>query len=91
MPVIAKTARKARPYLGVVLFLLFAGVYGYMVYKINALADPAIDPSLVTSDVKRLPVPRIDEQAAQQLLTLKDNSVNVQTLFEQSRTNPFRE
>jgi hypothetical protein len=91
LPALTKSARKARPYVGVMLFLLFAGVYGYMILKINKLADPQIDQTAVNSDVKTLPIPRIDSNAAKQLLTLKDNSVNVQTLFEQSRKNPFLE
>ncbi len=92
LPMIAQSARKAKPYIGVMVFILFAGIYGYMLFKINALANPGpVDESAVLAEVKTLPVPKIDEQAANKLLTLKDNSVSVQTLFEQSRTNPFEE
>lgn len=78
-------------YAGVLFFLLFALVYAYMVLRINMLSNVQVDDSKVASQVNAAPVPRIDAQAAKQLQSLKDNSVNVQTLFEQNRTNPFQE
>jgi hypothetical protein len=91
LPALASSLRKVRPYVGVLLFLLFAIIYGYMVLSINKLSNPVIDPVEVTTEAKASPSPRLDAHAAEQLQTLKDNSVNVQTLFEQSRTNPFQE
>lgn len=84
-------ARKVKPYAGVILFLLFALVYGFIVLRINMLSNAPVDPTAVTDQVKASPTLRIDAHAAEQLQTLKDNSVNVQTLFEQGRTNPFQE
>lgn len=86
-----QAARKLMPYAGVMLFLLFALVYGFLVLRINMLSGASVDPTAVTDQVKASPTLRIDSRAAGQLQTLKDNSVNVQTLFEQDRTNPFQE
>ena len=91
LPILAAWGRKLRPYVGVILFLFFAAVYGYIVLKINSYSNPVIDESDVISEAKASPTPRIDETAAQKLESLKDNSVNVQTLFDESRTNPFQE
>ena len=91
LPIILRSAQKTKPYIGVLIFLIFAGVYGYMIFKINSLAAPQVDENAVLTETKSLPVPKIDDAAAKQLQTLKDNSVNVQTLFEQGRTNPFQE
>ena len=88
---IAQTVRKVQPYSGVLLFLLLAAIYGFIVLRINSLSNPTIDQSAVVGEAKSTPVPRIDANAAKQLQALKDNSVNVQTLFDQSRTNPFNE
>lgn len=88
---LSDASRKVRPYVGVLLFLLFAGAYGYTVMQINSLSNPQVDSSAVTAEVKSSPTPRIDDQAIRQLESLKDNSVNVQALFEQGRTNPFQE
>lgn len=91
MGAVTKNLRKARPYVGVMLFLVLAGIYGYLILQINTLSNPAIDTNTVLTEAKSTPVPRIDGEAAKQLLELKDNSVSVQTLFEQSRNNPFNE
>lgn len=87
----SRAARGLGKYAGFLVFLLVAGSYAYVVYSINALSDPPINQSDVLAEAMSLPVPRVDDEAARQLLTLKDNSVNVQTLFEQGRTNPFAE
>lgn len=76
-------------YASVLLFLLFMGVYSYIVFQINTLSNPAVSDDEIAGQVETLPTPRIDEEAARKLQSLKDNSVNVQTLFEQGRTNPF--
>ena len=88
---LSASAKRLRPYVGVMIFMLFAAVYGYTLFQINSLSAPTVNESDVLSEAKTLPAPRIDSDAANQLLTLKDNSVNVQALFEKSRTNPFQE
>ena len=89
IPKLMAGLRKLKPYAGVALFLLFAGVYGFLLVRINALSSPSIDDSEVLTQAKA--TPRINAKDAQQLEKLEDNSVNVQTLFEQGRKNPFQE
>lgn len=73
----------------VLLFVIFvAGVYGFMSYKIYTLSSPATDTSAVDTQVTSL-TPRIDAETVRQLESLEDNSVNVQTLFDKARKNPF--
>ena len=75
----------------VVLFIVFvAGIYGYMTYQIFILSNVTPSNSDVNSEVTSL-TPHIDLNVVQQLESLKDNSVNVQTLFDQARQNPFSE
>jgi hypothetical protein len=83
--------RKLGRYSGFLLFLLIASIYVYVVYNINSLSDPTIDQAQVIQEATALPVPQVDDDAAKQLQTLQDNSVSVQTLFEQGRTDPFFE
>lgn len=90
-PIISGFLRLLRRYASVLIFLLFMGVYGYMLLQINSLSNPHVGADEVAAEVKALPTPRIDQEAAAKLQALKDNSVNVQTLFEQGRTNPFQE
>lgn len=81
--------RKLKPYAGVGLFLLFAGVYSFLLVRINALSSPSINESEVQAQAKV--TPKINAKDAEQLERLEDNSVNVQTLFEAGRKNPFQE
>lgn len=90
-PRIGRVAHSLRKYASVLIFIAFTGIYGFLTLQINSLSNPSIEESLVLSESKTVPLPRIDENAAQKLLSLQDNSVNVQTLFDQSRTNPFQE
>lgn len=90
-PMLASLLKLLRRYSSVLIFLLFMGVYGYMLLQINTLSNPQVGIDEVTNEVKALPTPRMDEEAAKKLQALKDNSVNVQTLFDQGRTNPFEE
>jgi len=78
-------------YGGVLFFLLLAMVYAFMILRINMLSNVQVDQSEVSSKVKATGVPRVHAADALRLESLKDNSVNVQTLFEQNRTNPFQE
>ena len=90
-PMLTKMFGGLGKYFGFFVFMLIAGAYAYTVFTINSLSNPDINQSEVLAETLSLPVPRVDDEAARQLQTLKDNSVNVQTLFEQGRTNPFQE
>jgi hypothetical protein len=72
-------------------FLLLAAVYGFLFYRIGALNNAEPDPASLTAQNQTAQVPRIDPDVVKQLQQLQDNSVNVQTLFDQARSNPFQE
>jgi hypothetical protein len=72
------------------LFLLFlAAIYGFVLYRINTLA--AAEPTDEVTNQAVSKAPHIDEDVVIQLENLKDNSVSVQTLFDEARSNPFQE
>lgn len=86
----AQTARKLSRY-RVILFVVFvAGIYGFISYKIITLSNPVTDSSSVDTQVTSL-TPHIDVKVVDQLESLQDNSVNVKSLFEKARQNPFAE
>lgn len=66
-------------------------IFSFLVFRINMLtriepSDDAVSEKLQT--VKR---PKIDQDSIDKLQALQDNSVEVQTLFQQARNNPFHE
>lgn len=82
--------RKLRPY-SLAIFLIFVGcIYGFLLLRTHTLnsKDPNIDA--VNSQVKAARLPHIDQSVVKQLQSLRDNSVNVQALFDRGRNNPFQ-
>ena len=74
-----------------VIFVVFvAAIYGFVLMRINSLSHVQPSPQAVTSQVQAARVPHIDAAVVKQLESLQDNSVSVQTLFDQARSNPFQ-
>jgi len=65
-------------------------IYGFVLLRINSLSNPQPSSDSVTSQVEAAHVPRIDESVVKQLESLHNNSVNVQSLFNETRSNPFQ-
>lgn len=86
----AKAIGMVSRYAVVLFFVLVAGVYGFVILQINLLSSAQPSQSDIDAQVTATPVPRIDPKVAEQLEQLKDNSVNVQALFDQARQNPFQ-
>jgi len=77
-------------YSAILFFLLITSVYGFVVLRINTLVNAQPSQSDIDAQSKTSSVPRVDPSVAEQLQKLQDNSVNVQTLFNQARNNPFQ-
>lgn len=77
-------------YSAILFFLLITSVYGFVVFRINSLVNAQPSQSDIDAQSKTSSVPRVDPNVAEQLQKLQDNSVNVQTLFNQARNNPFQ-
>jgi hypothetical protein len=71
-------------------FVLIALLYGFLLLRIGMLSNIQPDSSDVSKEISQL-TPHIDKNTASRLQTLEDNSVNVQTLFNDARNNPFGE
>lgn len=74
----------------VLAFLIFVAVlYGFVFFRINSLKNTEPSDSDVSSQVQAAHIPKINEDLVNQLKSLRDNSVSVQTLFNDARDNPF--
>lgn len=72
-------------------FLVFVAViYGFVLLRINNLSQAEPSDQAVTSQVQAAKIPHIDAAVVKQLETLQDNSVSVQSLFDEARSNPFQ-
>lgn len=76
----------------VVLFVFLVGlIYGFILYRINVYAN--VEPAKSTLDERLLEVKRvkIDEEAINKIEDLQDRNVNIESLFDNGRANPFQE
>lgn len=85
---VAKVLNKYRVFL---FFLIVASLYGFIVWRINVLAVASPTEEDVKTAQQQNQSLKIDESVVQKMLTLKDNSQSVQTLFDDARDNPFSE
>lgn len=89
-PLLGKALGVTSRYASISFFLLIACVYGFVIMRINTLSNIQPSQSDIDAQSKSTAIPRVDPKVAEQLESLEDNSVNVQTLFDQARNNPFQ-
>ena len=79
-----------RKYSWLALVVLVALLYGYVLVKINSFTSATPSSSAVASNLKTSVSPAINQNVVNQLSQLQNNSVSVQALFNQTRSNPFQ-
>lgn len=71
--------------------LVVLSVYGFLVFRINTLASQEPSDDAVTERLERVQRPKIDQDVLSKIEQLEDQNIQVQTLFQQARDNPFAE
>lgn len=86
LPRFYKKFAKHAVFAAVLLVLL---VYILVVFKISQLssAEPTAEQSSSTTAL----IPKINQNAINQIQSLENNNTQIHTLFEQARNNPFQE
>jgi hypothetical protein len=76
----------------VILFaLFFLGMYGFLVYRINVLTNSEPDAAAVDESINTVKRLKIDQSSIDKMLQLEEENIEVQSLFQQARENPFTE
>ncbi|CAN5120503.1 hypothetical protein BH09PAT3_BH09PAT3_2860 [soil metagenome] len=89
LPTLALTQLKRLGRYRVILFALFVvGLCSYLIFQIGQASS--VQPATQDATASTSSTPRIDPLVVKQLQELQDNSVNVQALFNEARTNPFQ-
>lgn len=78
-------------YLPVWFAVLLAIVYGYVLYNLQAAVTAEPSQSSIDAKVQSTATPHVDSTVVDQMQSLQDHSVSVQSLFDQARSNPFQE
>lgn len=73
-------------------FVLFlVGIYGFLAWTFLGLYGSQPDETAIQAELKTIGIPKVDSQVVGKMEQLKDNSVSVQTLFDEARKSPFQE
>lgn len=80
-----------RRYLLIIFIIIFALIYGFLVFRVNSLNRLEPTDEALTEKLSATKRPKINQDDIDKIQQLQDNSVEVQSLFNQARNNPFQE
>lgn len=78
-------------YAVIVFIVVVVGVYGFLVMRINSLARTEPSDAAVTEKLQTVKRPKIDQSALDKIQRLQGQNVEVKSLFDHARDNPFQE
>ena len=81
----------SQKYIKFIYFIFAAAICGFILYQIQV--DAQVEPSdeAVSEQLKAVQRPHIDKDALGKIQQLQDQNIEVQSLFDQARNNPFDE
>ncbi len=92
-----KLTNKIKPVVGFlrkyklfILFMFISLIYLFLVFRINVLTGKEPSDSDLNNKLQTVSRPRIDQTVINKIQELQDNSVQVKTLFNHARKNPFQ-
>lgn len=83
--------RKNQRYASFIFFIAVLILYSFLVYQISRLALSEPSEAAVTEQIQNTGRIKVDEQSLQKIQQLQDQNVQVQSLFESARDNPFQD
>lgn len=83
---VSNVLQELKRYRVLIFVVIVALSYGYMVFTINQATSAEPD----SSDATPTQTAHVNPDVVKQLQQLQDNSVSVQSLFNQARENPFQ-
>lgn len=90
-PKISAVLKKLRPYSLFICIILVLCIYLFIVVKIRQLANQQPSTTDVTNKLVELQTPKLDQDAVDTILQLEEESIEIRTLFNEARQNPFQE
>ena len=74
------------------IFIIFACIiFGYIITRISIYSTQEPTQEAISEKVKTVKLPKIDENAVKNIEQLEDQNIEVQSLFNEARNNPFSE
>jgi hypothetical protein len=80
-----------RRYAVLIFFIVFASLVGFLVFRIDSLSKSEPSETDVSEKLQTIQRPKIDQSSIDKIQELQDQNVDVKSLFQQARDNPFSE
>lgn len=89
--IVNATISVLQQYAKFIFIILMLGLYGYLVLHVSSLIQADISQTDVLEQMESTNRAQVDERAVERILTLQDQNVQVESIFEEARDNPFSE
>jgi cell division protein FtsN len=66
-------------------------IFGFLIMKISVYSTQEPSQSSLDEKIKTVKLPKVDEEAVRNIQKLEDQNIEVQSLFNEARNNPFSE
>lgn len=87
---IAAMFKKVGKYGVFICVILVLATYSFLVFRIRTLATHEPDDEVVSERLDNLRRPKIDQATIDKIQQLQETNVQVKSLFDQARDNPFQ-
>jgi hypothetical protein len=74
-----------------IFFLIFLGLLGFLVFRINQYARVEPSEDAIQDKLKAVQRPKVDQAVLDKIQQLQAQNVEVNSLFDKARSNPFNE
>jgi hypothetical protein len=75
----------------VIAFAIFGALYAYILTQVSAINIKAPSEAQITDQVTTAPRTKVDPELAEKIKSLEEENVQVKTIFNEARKNPFDE
>jgi hypothetical protein len=82
---------KLRQYSVLIFFVVVMLAYSFLLMRVNLLLNAQPTPEALSEKLTAVKRPKVDQSVVDKLEELEDQNVEVKTLFEEARRNPFLE
>jgi predicted Holliday junction resolvase-like endonuclease len=88
---LAVIGAKLRRFSVLIFVITVLSLYSFLVLHISSLTQIEADEQAVTEQLQTTKRPRIDQSAIEKIEDLQDQNVQINSLFQEARENPFSE
>jgi len=72
-------------------FAIFSLMYGYLIVQMNNISSREPNESQISSQTSSAPQTKIDPKLADKITSLEEENIEIKTIFNEARKNPFSE